>query len=288
MQKAEQQCQCLTAKGTQCTRLVQPPALYCWQHKNCKTPVAGSTRKISPKKSVSTRKPVSPRKYKQPAINLNETLPVGRFLTGDPNVDILILLGLDDTTLASTCRTNKYAKLLCNDENFWRQKVERLPIKNKAKPVNKTWKEYYRRLTATVTVGVEFKPGLPNARTIEYRPIFNIKLTEDMYHKILVLHRRHAGRRMPEKSIAKGYMEENLPGLSGVLLEQFRQHPEYFTDVEVDEEDPSHFMIQPTQLYFTSANWDMSQFNPNGVFTAVMRYNFNQEFDLSTIRIEPN
>jgi hypothetical protein len=120
----------LTTKGVRCTRSVEPPAIYCWQHRNCKTPIG--KKQAQPKTTLKK--------------SLNETNPIGRFLTGIPDVDILILLDMDEQTLAAACRTDKYAKSICNNDNFWRQKFLQLPTtyKNKVKPTDKTWREYYR------------------------------------------------------------------------------------------------------------------------------------------------
>lgn len=68
------QCQCFTkeGKGPQCEREVPEGERYCWQHKNCRTPVgegaqnapAKATKKVPTKKTVV--RPSSPPPRKEP------------------------------------------------------------------------------------------------------------------------------------------------------------------------------------------------------------------------------
>lgn len=312
--KGEQQCQCLTAKGTQCTRLVTPPALYCWQHKNCKTPVnvkrAASPkpkRSVSPKQ-VAARKPVSPRRTaktpksiqlttpaspRKPQAQRNSSIlttnPIGQFLTGDPNVDMLVLLGLDDKTLATTCRTNKYANRLCNDDNFWRQKVEQLPFKHGPKPADRTWKQAYQWLTDTVSIPFEIRPFMGarimmNARGQRVGPtiyprIFHVNLPKSLVERMVVMYMEPH----PADNLATGYLEEHIPELSPVMVEQLKQQPEYFSDAEVDSNNPAIFKIKVTPLYAQTAGW--VNYNPDTTYSAMMQYNFPERTKLSVIRM---
>ena len=299
----EHQCQCLTAKGTQCTRLVMPPSLYCWQHKNCKTP-SSAKRKVSPKpkpvaarqpvktpkgKSIQLKTPASPRKP-QAQRNLRissvqKTNPVGRFLTGDPNVDMMVLLQMDDKTLATTCRTDKYANRLCNDENFWRQKVDRLPFKHGPKPADKTWKQAYQWLTDTVTIPFEIRTFagamLLNARGQSAKPfvypqIFNIQLPKSIVDQI----NKYKGAAEDINSVS---LEASIPGLNQIVLELLQQHPEYFMEVDMDLDDPRYFRIKPTLLYSQKAGW--INYNPANTYRAMLRYIFDENGKLMSIRI---
>lgn len=66
-------------------------------------------------------------------------------LAGTKDANLLILSKMDDRTLLSYCKTNRYSKNLCNNEDFWRNRfikvygVESANLKNK----NRTWKDYY-------------------------------------------------------------------------------------------------------------------------------------------------
>ncbi len=75
---------------------------------------------------------------------------IGTILTGEPNVDILILAQLDDAILSSTCQVDKYAASLCRNDVLWNQKVINKYLgAEKFKSKDKTWKEYYKELKKT-------------------------------------------------------------------------------------------------------------------------------------------
>ena len=78
---------------------------------------------------------------KNPSIKLwsNKTL------TGDKNLDLMILSNLDDHDLINFCLTNKYAKGLCENQNFWRNRfVDRFGEEYlEFRPEEQTWKNYY-------------------------------------------------------------------------------------------------------------------------------------------------
>lgn len=44
-------------------------------------------------------------------------------LTGNKDVDVLILNQLEDHELGAICQVNKYINSLCNDENFWLNRI---------------------------------------------------------------------------------------------------------------------------------------------------------------------
>ena len=68
-------------------------------------------------------------------------------LTGQIDMDILILSFLDDKDLYNFCRVNKYASSLLNNENLWRIKIENQYLgAGQYKSENKTWNKYYREL----------------------------------------------------------------------------------------------------------------------------------------------
>jgi hypothetical protein len=278
MNKAKSQCQYLTSKGTQCTRHINnPPSIYCWQHQNCKTDIGNQAQP----KTKSKR-------------SLNDTTLIGRFLTGIADVDMLVLLQMDDKTLATTCRTNKYAKSICDNNNFWRRKVEQLPNRNNVKPVDSTWKDYYRYLTETVNIPIELKPHAVligggggrrgYTRTRVPPRIFDIKLPKDIVEQINRLY--YERNEFDIAFLAGGYMEERIPELSRLVVDQLRLHPEYFTSVYLDSEDPSIYRIQPTLLYNEASDWIPNNFDLANTYPAVMRYNFGMNKALTSIRVE--
>lgn len=67
-------------------------------------------------------------------------------ITGNKNVDTLILDNLDDKDLLNFCLTQKN---IC-DEEFWKRRTYK-KYKDVCKPITQTWKQYYLyRLTHTV------------------------------------------------------------------------------------------------------------------------------------------
>ena len=44
-------------------------------------------------------------------------------LTGNKNVDFVVLNLLTDYELSQVCQVNKYVNSLCNDDNFWLQRI---------------------------------------------------------------------------------------------------------------------------------------------------------------------
>lgn len=68
-------------------------------------------------------------------------------LTKIVELDIEILLNLDMKDLKSICRTNKNLSKICNNEIFWKLKLD-TDFPNIAsldmKSNNKTWKQYYK------------------------------------------------------------------------------------------------------------------------------------------------
>lgn len=75
-------------------------------------------------------------------------------LTGNKQTDFIILMKLADHELGKVCQANKYVRSLCNDDNFWRERVLKyFPISledaRKMKTIMEfdTWKEYYQFMT---------------------------------------------------------------------------------------------------------------------------------------------
>ena len=48
--------------------------------------------------------------------------------TGNKDTDFIILSQLSDRDLGAVCSVNRYAKKLCEDENFWRKRLYMNPI----------------------------------------------------------------------------------------------------------------------------------------------------------------
>ena len=72
-----------------------------------------------------------------------------RNLTGVKDVDLLILSGLDDRDLFNFCQTDQYARRLCQDENFWKQRFLKKyrKFEKNEKNEDRTWKDFYLKIT---------------------------------------------------------------------------------------------------------------------------------------------
>ena len=75
-------------------------------------------------------------------------------LTGNKETDFLILMQLTDNELTKVCQVNKYVNKLCNDDNFWRNRII-INFKYTSSIANAmmqylefdNWKEFYIWLT---------------------------------------------------------------------------------------------------------------------------------------------
>lgn len=74
-----------------------------------------------------------------------ETDPIQFAMTGIEPVDINILLQMDDKTLTSACRVNKYISGLCKNDMLWKQRIEIYypEADNISGTGALSWKEYY-------------------------------------------------------------------------------------------------------------------------------------------------
>lgn len=65
--------------------------------------------------------------------------------TGNKDVDMLIIDKVDDESLFSLCKTNKYLANICKDDNFWQKRYKKnfTEYHIKFKPNKMTWKRYY-------------------------------------------------------------------------------------------------------------------------------------------------
>lgn len=72
-------------------------------------------------------------------------------LSGNKNVDHLILDKLDDKSLLNFCISNPkdlYLKKICNDEDFWKNRFIKIFGKQRTfyKSERRTWKDYYLKI----------------------------------------------------------------------------------------------------------------------------------------------
>ena len=84
--------------------------------------------------------------------HISPTSPVQHQITisGNKNIDFVILSQLDDNSLYNACLTNKYTALLCRDDELWRHKViYRFSGAEKFKGKEKQWRKYYEELATS-------------------------------------------------------------------------------------------------------------------------------------------
>lgn len=69
--------------------------------------------------------------------------------TGIKDTDLLILQQLDDPSLMNVCVVNKYVASLCDNENFWMNRIIKVQSKDalQLKKINQTYKELYFHIT---------------------------------------------------------------------------------------------------------------------------------------------
>lgn len=72
------------------------------------------------------------------------------FLTGDKNLDMMILMQLNDNELGKVCQVNKYVNSLCENDIFWmnrflkRYSIDTTEASSFRSYLNMNWKELYR------------------------------------------------------------------------------------------------------------------------------------------------
>jgi hypothetical protein len=71
-------------------------------------------------------------------------------LSGNKNVDLLILDNIEDRDLFNYCLTDKYAAKLCKNEDFWRNRfLKRFgKVASEYKPKTRSWKNHYLKVVS--------------------------------------------------------------------------------------------------------------------------------------------
>ena len=65
-------------------------------------------------------------------------------LTNLQDLDVMILLNLDEEDLNNMCNVNRYFTDICNNDDFWRLKIDRdFPGSNDFKPSDMLYRDYY-------------------------------------------------------------------------------------------------------------------------------------------------
>ncbi len=79
------------------------------------------------------------------------------------------LLNLNNTDLTNVCRTNKQAEKICDDDQFWNLRIQRMYGSDLSKYMNdKTYKEIYKDLTY---FGDDINKVLIEASKLGYLPV---------------------------------------------------------------------------------------------------------------------
>lgn len=78
-------------------------------------------------------------------------------ITGNKDLDLIILNKLDDKDLVNVCKTNTQANILCNDQTFWLNRIMikfpylGLDILKTYKGKKKNWSQYYIKILRKLT-----------------------------------------------------------------------------------------------------------------------------------------
>ena len=112
-------------------------------------------------------------------------------LTGNKDVDMMILKSLDDASIFNLCKVNKYASELCQklytDESFWEHRLKNL-TKYWDKPKNISWYEYYKEFfnyetnlcscNLSKAIDLNKRKILELFYRMEYNQVLNLKETD--------------------------------------------------------------------------------------------------------------
>lgn len=85
-----------------------------------------------------------------------ETQIIGKTFEDLPN-DVIRQMALDLTSedIFNLCLTNKrFNKVICDDENFWRNKLKRDFPQDRKRLENESWKQFYERLKSEIPVEI--------------------------------------------------------------------------------------------------------------------------------------
>ena len=97
-------------------------------------------------------------------------------LSGIRDVDLKILMELEDRDLFNYCIANKAINNLCKNENFWRNRfIKKYGLKAaQYKDGDKTWKQYYLKVTADIDMSSPWEFFNTIEWTIDDKNIKNI------------------------------------------------------------------------------------------------------------------
>ena len=130
-----------------------------------------------------------------------------RSLTKNKDVDKLILSNLDDKSLLNFCKIkNQYVQVLCQDENFWINRINsKYPYLKEHKLQNQTWRQFFIRMTYYIAK-LEEEFGIPYIPAKGYDPewfYIQWKNNDDIYNEALFYAAKAGNIRIVELLMAK-------------------------------------------------------------------------------------
>ena len=90
------------------------------------------------------------------------------------DVNLMILENLNDRDILNYCQTNREARKLCNDENFWRRRTLQ-NFRNIKIPYEMSWRKYYLFRLSHEIIVLEY-PGIKTEVVIDKNSEYMLKL----------------------------------------------------------------------------------------------------------------
>jgi Ankyrin repeats (3 copies) len=115
----------------------------------------------------------------------------------------ILARNMDDKTLLSFCKTDKYFNLkICNDDGFWKRRMEeKYPLLIKYK--KGTWKQFYIKMAYYISK-LDEKFGIPYIPTKGYNPEQFYKDNKDIFNSAMVSAARGGHMEIVNLMIEKG------------------------------------------------------------------------------------
>lgn len=108
------------------------------------------------------------------------------YITGNLDIDIIILMHLDHDSLSKVCQTNIYISNLCR-QVVWQMKVSTdYPGSEKFKSSNRSWVNYYKSLNYTHFAIYHFHVRNAMSKAVELRDLDIVKFLVDKNPKLLM------------------------------------------------------------------------------------------------------
>ena len=163
-------------------------------------------------------------------------------ISGHKDTDLIILSKMDDQTLFSFCKIeNSYVQKLCNNENFWRERVKE-KFGNVKKNEHRTWKNLYLNITYyTDKYGIydsliKFDMLGEREKNADLLAFFEFQVLKRVYNKMIDMLRQNLkAHRFTEKERNEYIKKHNLK-INKAAKEALNMWFNVLKDIETDPE----------------------------------------------------